>query len=508
MKKTVVILPDGTQISSGTTGTDAILSCTLTQCVNEDQELTLGSVCAAMAELKILSYGGFAVEAGQELTLMQEDEAGSRQQVGIFIAEKPTRPTANTVKLTAYDRVIRLDRDLTDWLNTLTGWPYTLQSLAKMVCDACSLALRDSPLPNGACPVEKFTGQAVTGRQLLRWIGELSGRFVRANADGSLEFAWYTPSETVLRPGGENYYFQNGFSYESYCTEAVEKVQIRQNEQDVGTVYPNISGEVNAYIITGNPLASANTSGARIGIAQTLYEQLNPVRYTPCKLKLPSSAGVMPGQIVTVETAGGQMCSVYVMSRKSGGGVDTLECTGSRKRSSTGAVNHLSYRTLNGKILNLQTTVEGLRVENADMAGKTAGIAMDVEGIRSEVSRQQTDMSSIHTQLTSMEQNALAVELRVKTLAEEGTKRVETETGFTFDEQGLTISKEGTRMENLLNEQGMYVKRGTEVILKADQEGVTAVDVTVHNYLIVGDHARFENYSSGTDSSRTACFWI
>ena len=232
------------------------------------------------------------------------------------------------------------------------------------------------------------------------------------------------------------------------------------------------------------------------------------MRYTPCKLKLPSSAGVLAGQIVAVETAGGQMCSVYVMSRKSGGGVDTLECTGSRNRSSTGAVNHLSYRTLTGKILNLQTTVEGLRVENADMAGKAAGIAMDVEGIRSEVSRQQADVAGIHTQLTSLEQTAQAVELRVKTLAEEGTKRVETETGFTFDEQGLTISKDGTRMANLLNEQGMYVKRGEEVILKADQEGVTAVDVTVRNYLIVGDHARFENYSSGTDSSRTACFWI
>lgn len=508
MEKTVVILPDGTQISSGTTGTDAILSCTLTQCVNEDQELTLGSVCAAMAELKVLSYGGFSIEAGQELTLLREDGAGNRRQVGIFIAEKPTRPTANTVKLTAYDRVIRLDRDLTAWLETLTGWPYTLQSLAKMVCDACGVVLQECQLPNGACPVEKFTGQAVTGRQLLRWIGELSGRFLRANADGSLEFAWYTPTETVLRPGGDAYYFQNGFSYESYCTEAVEKVQIRQNEQDVGTVYPNLAGEVNTYCITGNPLACANTSGARIGIAQTLYELLNPVRYTPCKLKLPSSAGVMPGQIVTVETAGGQLCSVYVMSRKSCGGVDTLECTGSRKRSSTGSVNHLSYRALTGKILNLQTTVEGLRVENADMAGKAAGIAMDVEGIRSEVSRQQTQMSGIRTQLTTLEQNTQAVELRVKTLTEEGTSRVETETGFTFDEQGLTISKEGTRMENLLNEQGMYVKRGGEVILKADQEGVTAVDVTVHNYLIVGDHARFENYSSGTDSSRTACFWI
>ena len=45
MLKTIVILPDGTELSSGMAGQHAIKNCHLTQCVNGAKELTLGSVC-------------------------------------------------------------------------------------------------------------------------------------------------------------------------------------------------------------------------------------------------------------------------------------------------------------------------------------------------------------------------------------------------------------------------------------------------------------------------------
>ena len=63
-------------------------------------------------------------------------------------------------------------------------------------------------------------------------------------------------------------------------------------------------------------------------------------------------------------------------------------------------------------------------------------------------------------------------------------------------------------MENTLDNTGMYVKRSDDVMLQANADGVIATDVSVRNYLIVGNHARFEDYSDGTDNARTACFWI
>ena len=85
---------------------------------------------------------------------------------------------------------------------------------------------------------------------------------------------------------------------------------------------------------------------------------------------------------------------------------------------------------------------------------------------------------------------------------------ITTSTGYTFDEDGLKISKTGEPMENLLDNTGMHVSRDGEAILDADHEGVKAINLVSRQFLIVGDNSRFENYDDGTGSKRTACFYI
>ena len=85
---------------------------------------------------------------------------------------------------------------------------------------------------------------------------------------------------------------------------------------------------------------------------------------------------------------------------------------------------------------------------------------------------------------------------------------IETATGYTFDENGLNIHKDGEEMHNTLDNKGMYVRRGKEDILVADSDGVNAINLTARKYLIVGGNARFEDYNSGTGNKRTACFYI
>ena len=130
-----ILLPNGQILSSGSTG-NAILSAKLTQCVNSRQELTLGSACAAMLELKLLLEDTLALTAGQEFILYQEDDRGNRQKLGIFVAQEPVRTGRFGYALTAFDRMVYADRDLSRWLASLTGWPYTLQQLTQQVCRA------------------------------------------------------------------------------------------------------------------------------------------------------------------------------------------------------------------------------------------------------------------------------------------------------------------------------------------------------------------------------------
>lgn len=63
-------------------------------------------------------------------------------------------------------------------------------------------------------------------------------------------------------------------------------------------------------------------------------------------------------------------------------------------------------------------------------------------------------------------------------------------------------------MANLLTHTGMSVTRSEEDVLTANNGGVIAINLTAKQYLIVGANSRFEDYSNGTDTKRTACFYV
>lgn len=110
--------------------------------------------------------------------------------------------------------------------------------------------------------------------------------------------------------------------------------------------------------------------------------------------------------------------------------------------------------------------------------------------------------------VAELKQNSGEISIAVQKLIDDGVNKLVTEFGLTIDGSCVDIHRSGTEMHNSLDETGMYVKRSDEVMLQANADGVIATDVSVRNYLIIGSHARFEDYSDGTDTARTACFWI
>lgn len=85
-----------------------------------------------------------------------------------------------------------------------------------------------------------------------------------------------------------------------------------------------------------------------------------------------------------------------------------------------------------------------------------------------------------------------------------GVDKVRTATGFTFDESGLTVSKEDAELSTTISEDGMQIFRNDEAILTANNVGVDAANLHATTYLIIGSNSRFEDYKSG----RTGCFLI
>lgn len=340
MLKHLIILPDKTELFSGAGIKNAIMGVKLTDSVNADDELTLGSAFANIMEASVITpSAGLSVSAGDEVTLYKIDDAGNRIKKGIYIMEKPTRPTANTLKLTGYDRMIKLDKDLTAWLQGLKGWPYRLIDFASMVCEVCGLTLATTSVPNKDFPVNQFVKAGVSGRQLMRWIGEICCRFCWANADGEIEFAWYEPSGKSITPGGSTWYFSNSLSYDTFEVEKVDAVQLRLAESSDGALWPTKEAS-NPYVISGNSILLAKVTEDLIPYLKVIEEELADFTYTPCNVSIPSTLDIKAGQTVDITDANGKTIKALVMTKTTSGQRDTLACTGSAKRNSSSAVNN------------------------------------------------------------------------------------------------------------------------------------------------------------------------
>lgn len=93
------------------------------------------------------------------------------------------------------------------------------------------------------------------------------------------------------------------------------------------------------------------------------------------------------------------------------------------------------------------------------------------------------------------------IEMMIKTEAPDGIK---TETGFTFDEKGLSISKSNSDLSTLITENGMRIYNTDEEVLKVDNSGVDAVNLHATTYLWIGNNSRLEDYGE----TRSACYWV
>ena len=151
--------------------------------------------------------------------------------------------------------------------------------------------------------------------------------------------------------------------------------------------------------------------------------------------------------------------------------------------------------------------------ENTDAI---AALRINVDSINATVQNQQqqinesvdslnSDINTLTTEIASarLESQQAILEFRQE-IEQDGIDKVTTSTGFTFNEEGMTVEKSGREMKTTITEDGMTVYRSGESVLQANNEGVKAKNLHANTYLIIGNNSRFEDYKY----NRTGCFWI
>ena len=137
---------------------------------------------------------------------------------------------------------------------------------------------------------------------------------------------------------------------------------------------------------------------------------------------------------------------------------------------------------------------------NASVSKVTEEIKETEESLNQEI---QTLRQEVSAKMTAEDVRIVISE----ELSTGGVDKVTTSTGFTFDQEGLTIEKTGTEMSTTITEDGMTVYRSGEAVLIANNEGVKAEDLHATTYLMIGKYSRFEDFEENFEP-RTGCFWM
>lgn len=157
--------------------------------------------------------------------------------------------------------------------------------------------------------------------------------------------------------------------------------------------------------------------------------------------------------------------------------------------------------------------IELVASDNDTNGNAISALRIELNGISSTVSKTTEattealgNINGEIAELTQSVQTSITEEqaqILINSSLSNGVSKVETSTGFVFDETGLTVSKSDSEMSTTITEDGMRVYRDSTEVLVADHEGVKAEDLHATTYLIIGQNSRFEDMGS-----RTGCFWI
>lgn len=502
MDKTILVLADGTELCGGVPG-DAVVSLTHRSAVNSGQDLTIGSACSDSieAELWCDPGGSLRITEGDVITCYRQSPGGARTKIGVFLAEKPTRTKRSTYKITAYDGMSRLDADFSAWLYAhQSSFPLSLTAVVNQALALAGVSLAGgAALPdNGSYPVQAFYSDGLTCRQIVSWAAEAAACYAHMDADGKLVFARPASGSTAIAPQKETGavgYFSDSLSYEDYAVAAIQKVQIRQSDSDIGVIWPD-DAALNTYAVQGNLLLTTGTEDSLKPVAQAIYNALKDITYTPCNVEIPAGSGIAPGQLVRVRDVRGRTFQTLVMSAVTTGGRTTLESTGSPRRDSSGAVNHQTWKNLQGRMLEISAGVEGLNVKASELSGNYSELSQTVEGFKTEV---QEAVSSQNERISTAESNYSSLSQTVS-----GLSSTVSSVKTTANNAASKADSAAAKADSALSDAKNYTDGQLETVkgeLSAEIEQTPSriqLSVLRTGYFPVFEYVNWVNYTAGT----------
>jgi voltage-gated potassium channel Kch len=374
-------------------------SFSLTQMLCSSESLIFGECNAAKVEITVADI---SMDLTGKWFTVSVEVSGYEMMLGIYKVDSFVRQADRRLrKIVAYDRMREFDSDVSVWYQGLT-FPTTLKQFRDSLFQYIGIQQRNITLPLDDMQITKtVTPSQLSGRDVIKAICEINGCFGQIDVTGRFKYVFLGasglfPSEELhpaddLFPSeleGEtlSHYNPSGTTYEDFLVYGIDRVQIRQEEGDVGASY---GGGTNAYTIQGNFLVYGKSAQELLNIAATAHSNISGKVYRPCKIVTQALPWLEPGDGIICYTSD-DVIETYCLQRTISGiqaMVDTFEAEGTQERRDDFGINTQIIQ-LEGKTAVIKKSVEEVSVRVTDLKAETeAQFKITADNIIAEVTR-------------------------------------------------------------------------------------------------------------------------
>lgn len=480
----------------------------LTESLCSESELRFGSCEASVIKFKIANTIDSLLNKWLTVSQILNRQTDTPFQFGKYkvVSDVPSGDR-NYRNVTAYDSMYDIiNTDVATWYESLT-FPITQKEFRDSFFTWLGVEQNEVELIHDDMEIEKtISATSISGKDIITAVCELNGVFGRINRQGS--FTYISLADKIelypsveLYPSNTLYPIDGPYNtttetlnksryisceYEDFETSLITKLQIRQEENDIGAV----AGDgTNTYIIENNFLVYGKGPGKLEEIANKTFEKIQDIQYRPMSVTLKGNPCLEVGDAILIHTRSKEVAS-YILQRTIKGIQslrDVFDAEGVYEYAEKVNSSQKDVKQLKGKMNILERTVEQTvaKIEDVEKEMSTT-ITQTVKGLKVEIENATENINNLQDDVLQNKENL-------------------NKTTYEFTTEDFTVSKEGEEIETHISHDGMTVKKDGDDVLIANNEGVQAYDLHAKTYLIIGKYSRFEDMNG---AKRTACFWI
>ena len=233
---------------------------------------------------------------GQSVTITIK--SGTTETITLFrgyVDEQETKDyTTGAVSFVCYDPLYTIGQiDVATWYKNLS-FPLTLGSFRASLFTYLGLTAVATTLVNDSIQIDRqYIPVNLAAIDVIKAICQINAVYGIINRSGQFEFRTL-PTITSTTYEAVDYY--KSIDYQRFNVQSIEKVIVRQNENEVGAAY---GSDGNTYVVQGNMFTYNLDDVVLLAIAQNIYPNVHGKVYVPYSATTYGMPWVEVGDIIT-----------------------------------------------------------------------------------------------------------------------------------------------------------------------------------------------------------------